>query len=106
MDVTVSLTVNSIERTVTTNPDRPLLDVLREEFHLTGTKYGCGEGQCGACTVLMGRQTRSVMRHSDIDGRSESHHNDRGIGKVSRCIPSRRRSLKRVPCSAVTARQA
>jgi len=33
--------------------DRPLLAVLRNELHLTGTKYGCGEGQCGACTVLL-----------------------------------------------------
>ncbi len=44
MDLTVTLTVNSIQRTVTTKPDRPLLDVLREEFQLTGTKYACGEG--------------------------------------------------------------
>jgi aerobic-type carbon monoxide dehydrogenase small subunit (CoxS/CutS family) len=62
MDATLTLTVNGIERTVTTNPDRPLLDVLREEFHLTGTKYGCGEGQCGACTVLIdGKRTPSCV---------------------------------------------
>ncbi len=53
MDVTVTLTVNGVERTLTTDPERPLLDVLREDLHLTGTKYGCGEGWCGACTVLM-----------------------------------------------------
>jgi aerobic-type carbon monoxide dehydrogenase small subunit (CoxS/CutS family) len=53
MDATVTLTVNGTKRTITTDPDRPLLDVLREELHLTGAKYGCGEGQCGACTVLM-----------------------------------------------------
>ena len=51
MDVT--MTVNGVQRTVTTDPERPLLDVLREDLHLTGTKYGCGEGRCGACTVLM-----------------------------------------------------
>jgi len=45
MDVTVTLTVNGIERTITTHPARPLLDVLREELHLTGAKYGCGEGR-------------------------------------------------------------
>lgn len=62
MDVTVTLTVNGIERTITTHPARPLLDVLREELHLTGAKYGCGEGRCGACTVLMdGRQTLSCV---------------------------------------------
>lgn len=47
-------TVNGRERTVDTDPDRPLLEVLREELKLTGTKYGCGEGQCRACTVLIG----------------------------------------------------
>jgi len=53
MDVTITLTVNCVERTVTTDPQRPLLDVLREDLHLAGTKYGCGEGRCGACAVLM-----------------------------------------------------
>lgn len=53
MDVTITLTVNGIKKTITTHPEHPLLDVLREELHLTGTKYGCGEGRCGACTVLM-----------------------------------------------------
>jgi aerobic-type carbon monoxide dehydrogenase small subunit (CoxS/CutS family) len=53
MDTTITLTVNGEKKTITTDPQRPLLDVLREELHLTGTKYGCGEGQCGACTVLM-----------------------------------------------------
>jgi aerobic carbon-monoxide dehydrogenase small subunit len=49
----VSFTVNGERRTVTTDPERPLLGVLREDLHLTGTKYGCGEGQCGACSVLV-----------------------------------------------------
>lgn len=53
MDTTITLTVNGQQRTVVTDPQRPLLDVLREEFQLTGTKYGCGEGQCGACTVIV-----------------------------------------------------
>jgi len=47
------LTVNSRERVVDTDPERPLLEVLREDFKLTGSKYGCGEGQCRACTVIM-----------------------------------------------------
>ena len=44
--------VNGQERTVDTPPDRPLLEILREDLKLTGTKYGCGEGQCRACTVI------------------------------------------------------
>lgn len=50
----ISFTVNGQPRTVTTDPGRPLLEVLREDLHLTSTKYGCGEGRCGACTVLLG----------------------------------------------------
>lgn len=53
MDRTIAFAVNGQERSVTTDPDRPLLEVLREDLQLTGTKYGCGEGQCGACTVLI-----------------------------------------------------
>ena len=62
MDAKITLTVNGKKRTVVTDPQRSLLDVLREELHLTGTKYGCGEGRCGACTVLMdGRRTLSCV---------------------------------------------
>ena len=62
MDTTITLTVNGKERTVVTDPERSLLDVLREVLHLTGAKYGCGEGRCGACTVLMdSRRTLSCV---------------------------------------------
>ena len=53
MERDFKLNVNGKPRTVTTEPQRPLLEVLREEWALTGTKYGCGEGQCRACTVLI-----------------------------------------------------
>lgn len=56
MDATITFTVNGQARTVTTDPERRLLDVLREDLGLTGTKYGCGEGTCGACTVLIDGQ--------------------------------------------------
>lgn len=45
--------VNSREITLNTEPDRRLIDILREDLALTGTKEGCGEGECGACTVLV-----------------------------------------------------
>jgi len=47
----LTLTVNGRARIVNVDPETPLLWVLRDELSLTGTKYGCGEGQCGACTV-------------------------------------------------------
>jgi aerobic carbon-monoxide dehydrogenase small subunit len=52
METTITFSVNGQSRTITTDPQRSLLEVLREDLHLTGTKYGCGEGQCRACTVL------------------------------------------------------
>jgi aerobic-type carbon monoxide dehydrogenase small subunit (CoxS/CutS family) len=53
MEKTLTLQINGQPRTVTTDPRRPLLDVLREDLELTGAKFGCGERQCGACTVLV-----------------------------------------------------
>jgi aerobic-type carbon monoxide dehydrogenase small subunit (CoxS/CutS family) len=53
MDVRISLIVNGQKNTVVTDPERSLLDVLREDLQVMGPKYGCGEGRCGACTVLM-----------------------------------------------------
>ncbi len=54
------MVVNGAERRVDAPPEESLLSVLRNRLHLTGTKYGCGEGQCGACTVLLdGRPARS-----------------------------------------------
>lgn len=58
----LTFTVNGVSRTVDTPAGRPLLEVLREDLDLTGTKYGCGEGQCRACTVLIdGRPSVSCV---------------------------------------------
>ena len=53
MEGKLTFKVNGAERTVITDLGRPLLEVIREDLGLTGTKYGCGEGACGACTILM-----------------------------------------------------
>jgi len=56
------LIVNGTRRRLEADPQRSLLTVLREDLDLTGAKYGCGEGQCGACTVLIdGQATRSCL---------------------------------------------
>ena len=70
MEKTFKLTVNGQARSISTDAERPLLDVLREEFQLTGTKYGCGEGQCRACTVLLdGKSVPSCITSvADADG--------------------------------------
>ncbi len=51
--MTIRLTVNGAEREVASEPETPLLYVLRDELGLNGAKYGCGIGQCGACTVIV-----------------------------------------------------
>jgi aerobic-type carbon monoxide dehydrogenase small subunit (CoxS/CutS family) len=67
----ISLLVNGSERPVDVQPEKPLLYVLRDDLGLTGTKYGCGEGQCGACTVLVeGSPVRSCrMQVSSAAGK-------------------------------------
>src|SRR5580704_14549374 len=58
MGQTIELEINGKRYPVHYSPDTPLLYVLRDELGLTGTKYGCGEGMCGACTVLIGGTAR------------------------------------------------
>lgn len=66
----MKLTVNDNEYEVDVEPEMPLLWVLRDELNLTGTKYGCGIAQCGACTVhLNGMAVRSCqVRAADAEG--------------------------------------
>jgi aerobic-type carbon monoxide dehydrogenase small subunit (CoxS/CutS family) len=68
----ISVVVNGIARTVDVEPDTPLLWVLRDSLKLTGTKYGCGIAQCGACTVLIdGQAVRSCSYPiSSVAGKS------------------------------------
>jgi aerobic-type carbon monoxide dehydrogenase small subunit (CoxS/CutS family) len=69
---TLELTVNGSRRRVEVDAEQTLLSVLRDDLGLTGTKYGCGEGQCGACTVLLdGRAVRSCLtKAAGLGGRS------------------------------------
>ena len=58
----ITLNVNGKKMSVDVDPTTPLLWVLREQLDLTGTKYGCGIGQCGSCTILVdGQALRSCM---------------------------------------------
>jgi isoquinoline 1-oxidoreductase subunit alpha len=70
--IKTALTINGKRRVVTAHPDTPLLWVLRENLKLTGTKFGCGAAQCGACMVhLDGHSTFSCqLLIKDLAGRS------------------------------------
>ena len=71
MNADLHFTLNGKSQRVSTDPRRTLLDLLREDLGLTGTKYGCGEGQCRACTVLLdGNPIRSCLTEvTEVEGR-------------------------------------
>src|SRR4029078_7962901 len=71
MNSPVQFTVNGKAQRLLTDSDRTLREVLREDLDLTGTKYGCGEGQCRACTVLMdGKAVAACQTTMDeVEGR-------------------------------------
>ena len=67
-----NLNVNGIARTIDADSDISLLSVLRDQLDLTGSKYGCGEGQCGACTVLInGISRRSCITQVGAIGQKQ-----------------------------------
>ncbi|MBI2927875.1 MAG: (2Fe-2S)-binding protein [Verrucomicrobia bacterium] len=70
MKANFQFTLNGKPQRLAADPRRTLLDVLREDLDLTGTKYGCGEGQCRACTVLLdGKPVRSCLTDiSEVGG--------------------------------------
>lgn len=72
MSVLIHLNVNGKDLKLGVSPGEKLVDILRERLHLTGTKVGCGEGQCGSCTVLMdGRPIKSCLFPAEkADGKS------------------------------------
>jgi nicotinate dehydrogenase subunit A len=86
----ISLKVNGASRSVTAGPDTPLLYVLRNDLELNGPKFGCGLGQCGACTVLMdGEPTRSCSIKIDAVGQAEITTIE-GLGTVDKPHPLQR----------------
>jgi len=86
----ISLKVNGSSRSITAEPDTPLLYVLRNDFELNGAKFGCGLAQCGACTVLIdGRPVRSCITQISSLGNAEITTIE-GLGTVEQPHPVQR----------------
>jgi aerobic-type carbon monoxide dehydrogenase small subunit (CoxS/CutS family) len=94
MDATITFTVNGESHTITTDPERPLLEVLREELHLTGTKYGCGEGQCRACTVLLDGEAVASCLTPISDADKHSVQTIEGLAQGDKLHPVQEAFLK------------
>ena len=74
MNSTISFVVKGAKNTVTTEAKRPLIDVLREDLGLAGTKYGCGEGQCGdygGIRLTLSRATLRIVIRNEFSITSE-----------------------------------
>ncbi|MCK4871594.1 MAG: (2Fe-2S)-binding protein [Phycisphaerales bacterium] len=100
VNITLSFTINGSEVTVDVPMSDRLLDVLRDRLGLTGTKEGCGEGECGACTVLLdGRpvnsclvpcfqvQGRDVRTIESVDRATLSPLHESGATQCGACTP-------------------
>lgn len=92
MQQTISFTLNGKPSRITVDGDRLLLWVLRHDLGLTGTKYGCGEGLCGACTVIVGKEAvRSCTTQiKDVAGKSvttiEGLSQDKRMNRVQKAF--------------------
>jgi isoquinoline 1-oxidoreductase alpha subunit len=93
------LRVNGTKREVSVPDDTPLLWVLRDELQLTGTKYGCGLAQCGACTVhLNGQPVRACMTPISAVGEREVTTIEGVTGKIAQAVQEAWRRLDVVQC--------
>ena len=94
----VTLRVNGERRTVTVEPDTPLLYVLRNDLELNGPKFGCGLAQCGACSVLIdGKEVRSCVTPVSAAAKG-SIATIEGLGTVEKLHPLQRAFIEEQAC--------
>jgi carbon-monoxide dehydrogenase small subunit len=84
---TISFTVNGEKHAVEAPPMKRLLDVLREDLHLTGTKEGCGEGECGSCSVRMNGELVNSCLVPALQAEGAWIETVEGLGKVGELHP-------------------
>jgi nicotinate dehydrogenase subunit A len=95
---TFTLQVNGNARTVTVDPDTPLLYVLRNDLELNGPKYGCGLAQCGACTVLLdGKPVRSCVTSTSAATKGRITTIE-GLGSAAALHPLQRAFIEEQAC--------
>ena len=95
---TVTLRVNGERRTVSVEPDTPLLYVLRNDLELNGPKFGCGLAQCGACSVLLdGKEVRSCVTPVSAAAKG-SIATIEGLGTVEKLHPLQRAFIDEQAC--------
>lgn len=98
MPATIALRVNGTIRSVTVEPDAPLLYVLRNDLELNGAKYGCGQAQCGACSVLLdGREIRSCVTPVANAARGQITTIE-GLGTVAKPSPLQHAFIQEQAC--------
>ncbi len=101
--MTLNFILNGRPTELEVSPDKRLLDLLREDLGLTGTKEGCGEGECGACTVIIdGEAMHScLVLACQLEGKSVL--TIEGLEQNGNWTRSRRSSLRKLLSSAVSA---
>ncbi|MEH3146212.1 MAG: (2Fe-2S)-binding protein [Methylobacterium frigidaeris] len=93
------LTVNGVTREVDADPEMPLLWAIRDHLDLTGTKYGCGIAQCGACTVLLdGQPVRSCQTRIGDVAEAKVTTIEGVSGRVAEAVQAAWRKLDVVQC--------
>ena len=90
----LTLRVNGIERRLTVSPNRTLLQVLREDLKLTGTKLGCGIGECGACTVLVDGEPVDACLMMAVKAEGREILTIEGLGSRDRLHPIQESFIK------------
>ena len=92
-----ALSVNGERRTVTVEPDTPLLYVLRNDLELNGAKFGCGLAQCGACSVLVdGKEVRSCV--TPVSAAKGQITTIEGLGSLEKLHPLQRAFIAEQAC--------
>ena len=94
MPKVTELIINGRRTSVNVEPDVPLLSVLRDYLDLTGTKYGCGEGRCGACTVLMDGKPIRSCRTALANATGKSITTIEGLAKDGKLTPLQQAFIK------------